>query len=215
MGLRWPHGCAIGDGTCGQTDTSDGARGCFVDGSAAVGDGVLPFVAVVVGNAVADHDQQSALRSGLRFDQVRPVPHRGAETGEPRRGEAEQPTLGEPSPPFLEGLAAEEADVAAAAGEEQVAPVVTDEDRRGPQRHRRTAVPASQASAFEEVSIAPDGEDVVYLACNVPVEPRGGWAEKKDKFRKTVLRSVERYMSGLEAEIGHVASSPADFEAAL
>jgi len=59
-------------------------------------------------------------------------------------------------------------------------------------------------------SIAPEGQDVVYLASNVPANPQGGWAGQKDDFTKLVLGSVERHMSGLEHEIGRVITSPAD-----
>jgi phytoene dehydrogenase-like protein len=62
-------------------------------------------------------------------------------------------------------------------------------------------------------SIAPDGQDVVYLAANVPVEPVGGWADNKERYTKAVLSSVERFMSGLDTEFGRVVSSPTDFEA--
>lgn len=61
-------------------------------------------------------------------------------------------------------------------------------------------------------SIAPQGQDVVYLASNMPANPRGDWAEHKADFTKLVLGSVERYMSGLEHEIGRVVTSPADLE---
>jgi phytoene dehydrogenase-like protein len=61
-------------------------------------------------------------------------------------------------------------------------------------------------------SIAPDGEDVVYLASNMPAHPHGGWDACKDDYTKLVLGSVERYMSGLELEIGRVVTSPADLE---
>lgn len=61
-------------------------------------------------------------------------------------------------------------------------------------------------------SIAPEGGDVLYVAANVPARPTGGWGERKDEFTKAILGSVEAHLTGLETEIGHVATSPADFE---
>jgi len=61
-------------------------------------------------------------------------------------------------------------------------------------------------------SIAPAGQDVVYLAANVPYRPVGGWAEQKDHVAKAIRRSAERYLAGLEHEIGSVSTCPADFE---
>ncbi|MFE3000548.1 phytoene desaturase family protein [Nocardia sp. NPDC059246] len=61
-------------------------------------------------------------------------------------------------------------------------------------------------------SLAPDGQDVLYLASNVPAEPVGGWPANKEAFTETVLGSVRRYMGGLDAEIGRVVMCPADFE---
>jgi phytoene dehydrogenase-like protein len=61
-----------------------------------------------------------------------------------------------------------------------------------------------------DASIAPEGQDVVYLASNMPANPQGGWAGQAGDFTKPVLGSVERYMSGLEHEIGRVITSPAD-----
>ncbi|MFJ9390495.1 phytoene desaturase family protein [Nocardioides sp. NPDC101246] len=63
-----------------------------------------------------------------------------------------------------------------------------------------------------DATIAPEGQDVVYLAANVPSVLAGGWADGKDRVAKAVLGSVERYMSGLDAEIGRIVTSPADFE---
>lgn len=64
-----------------------------------------------------------------------------------------------------------------------------------------------------DLSIAPEGQDVVYLACNVPAAPAGGWDDElRERYAKTVLGSVERYLGGLDTEIGRVTMSPADYE---
>ena len=62
-------------------------------------------------------------------------------------------------------------------------------------------------------SIAPEGEDVVYLASNVPARPVDGWDIAKPWYTDAVLRSAETFLSGLDSELGRVVTSPADFEA--
>jgi phytoene dehydrogenase-like protein len=61
-------------------------------------------------------------------------------------------------------------------------------------------------------SIAPLGQDVLYLHANVPADPVGGWAANKDVYTQTILESAQRYLDGLDAEIGRVVHSPKDFE---
>jgi phytoene dehydrogenase-like protein len=63
-----------------------------------------------------------------------------------------------------------------------------------------------------DASIAPAGQDVVYLASNMPVAPARGWEVEKDRYAEIVLSSASRFMGGLEHEIGRVVSTPADFE---
>jgi phytoene dehydrogenase-like protein len=62
-------------------------------------------------------------------------------------------------------------------------------------------------------SLAPAGQDVVYLASNVPARPVDGWEKCKPHYSGLVLASVSRFMSGLEPELGRIETSPADFEA--
>lgn len=61
-------------------------------------------------------------------------------------------------------------------------------------------------------SIAPEGQDVVYLGSNVPARPTDGWDVAKPWFTDAVLRSAGTFLSGLDTEIGRVVTSPADFE---
>jgi phytoene dehydrogenase-like protein len=62
-------------------------------------------------------------------------------------------------------------------------------------------------------SIAPEGQDVLYLHANVPAEPAGGWTANRDLYTRTIVKSAERFLSGLDAEIGRIVHTPADFEA--
>lgn len=61
-------------------------------------------------------------------------------------------------------------------------------------------------------TIAPDGQDVLYLHSNVPADPVGGWQANKDLYTQTIVKSAERYLSGLDAEIGRIVHTPRDFE---
>ncbi|MBB3748353.1 phytoene dehydrogenase-like protein [Mycolicibacterium sp. BK634] len=61
-------------------------------------------------------------------------------------------------------------------------------------------------------TIAPAGQDVLYLHSNVPAEPIGGWEANKDLYTQTIVKSAERFLSGLDAEIGRVVHTPKDFE---
>jgi phytoene dehydrogenase-like protein len=61
-------------------------------------------------------------------------------------------------------------------------------------------------------TIAPAGQDVLYLHSNVPADPVGGWEANKDLYTHTIVKSAERFLSGLDAEIGRVVHTPKDFE---
>jgi phytoene dehydrogenase-like protein len=61
-------------------------------------------------------------------------------------------------------------------------------------------------------TIAPPGQDVLYLHSNTPAVPTGGWEANKDLYTQTILKSAQRFLSGLDAEIGRIVHSPADIE---
>ncbi len=62
-------------------------------------------------------------------------------------------------------------------------------------------------------TIAPDGGDVLYLHSNVPADPVGSWSdEAKDRYTRQILASADRFLGGLETEIGRVVHTPLDFE---
>ncbi|MUL65926.1 hypothetical protein BOO86_15730 [Mycobacterium sp. CBMA 234] len=61
-------------------------------------------------------------------------------------------------------------------------------------------------------TIAPAGQDVLYLHANVPADPIGGWDANKDSYTQTIVKSAQRFLSGLDAEIGRVVHTPKDFE---
>ena len=61
-------------------------------------------------------------------------------------------------------------------------------------------------------TIAPTGQDVLYLHSNVPADPVGGWEANKDHCTQTIVKSAERFLSGLDAEIGRIVHTPKDFE---
>jgi phytoene dehydrogenase-like protein len=62
-------------------------------------------------------------------------------------------------------------------------------------------------------SVAPEGQDVLYVASNVPARPREGWDVVKPWYTDAVLGSVATHLCGLDAEIGRIVTSPADFGA--
>jgi phytoene dehydrogenase-like protein len=66
-------------------------------------------------------------------------------------------------------------------------------------------------SANDE-TIAPEGQDVLYLYANVPVSPVGGWDECKSGYSDRIMANAKNYISGLDAEIGRVETTPKDFE---
>ena len=61
-------------------------------------------------------------------------------------------------------------------------------------------------------TIAPEGQDVLYLHSNVPARVNGGWDANKDGYAKTIVDSSKRFMAGFDAEIGRMVHTPADFE---
>jgi len=62
-------------------------------------------------------------------------------------------------------------------------------------------------------SVAPAGQDVLYVASNVPAQPRDGWEVERDDYAGAVLGSAAAHLAGLATEIGRVVTSPADFAA--
>jgi phytoene dehydrogenase-like protein len=62
-----------------------------------------------------------------------------------------------------------------------------------------------------DTSLAPPGQDVVYLASNVPAQPRDGWDKAKPWYSDAIMRSVGAHLDGLDSEIGRIETSPADF----
>jgi phytoene dehydrogenase-like protein len=60
-------------------------------------------------------------------------------------------------------------------------------------------------------SLAPAGQDVVYLASNVPAQPRDGWEKDKSWFSEAIMGSVGAHLQGFDTEIGRIETSPADF----
>jgi phytoene dehydrogenase-like protein len=61
-------------------------------------------------------------------------------------------------------------------------------------------------------TIAPDGGDVLYLHSNVPMRPDSGWDVAKPGYTEQIWKSSLRFLDGLEAEIGRVVTTPADFQ---
>ncbi|MCX2930092.1 NAD(P)/FAD-dependent oxidoreductase [Mycobacterium sp. CVI_P3] len=59
--------------------------------------------------------------------------------------------------------------------------------------------------------LAPQGQDVVYLAANVPAQPRDGWEKAKGVISAAIMESVASHLDGFDAEIGRIETSPADF----
>jgi phytoene dehydrogenase-like protein len=60
-------------------------------------------------------------------------------------------------------------------------------------------------------SLSPTGQDVVYLAANVPAQPRDGWEKSKAAVAEAIMGSVTQHLDGFDAEIGRIETSPADF----
>lgn len=61
-----------------------------------------------------------------------------------------------------------------------------------------------------DTSLAPEGQEVVYIASNVPAFPRNGWDKSKPQLSETIMDSVSAYMDGLDTEIGRIETSPGD-----
>lgn len=61
-------------------------------------------------------------------------------------------------------------------------------------------------------SIAPKGQDVLYLYANVPVDPVGGWDACKQRYGEQIMTTVRQFVHGLDAEIGRIETSPKDFD---
>jgi phytoene dehydrogenase-like protein len=61
-------------------------------------------------------------------------------------------------------------------------------------------------------TIAPEGQDVLYLHSNVPARVNGGWDQNKDAYCETIIESSKRFIDGLDAEIGRMVNTPTDFE---
>jgi phytoene dehydrogenase-like protein len=62
-----------------------------------------------------------------------------------------------------------------------------------------------------DAGLAPEGQDVAYLAANVPAQPRDGWEKMKAVTSEAIMGSVSQHLDGFEAEIGRIETSPADF----
>jgi phytoene dehydrogenase-like protein len=62
-----------------------------------------------------------------------------------------------------------------------------------------------------DAGLAPPGQEVAYLASNVPAQPRDGWDKAKPWFSEAIMGSVGAHLQGFETEIGRVETSPADF----
>jgi phytoene dehydrogenase-like protein len=62
-----------------------------------------------------------------------------------------------------------------------------------------------------DASLAPEGQDVAYLAANVPAQPRDGWDKAKSWFSEAIMRSVTAHIDGFDTEIGRIETSPDDF----
>ncbi|QTJ70693.1 hypothetical protein HYG77_35105 (plasmid) [Rhodococcus sp. ZPP] len=59
-------------------------------------------------------------------------------------------------------------------------------------------------------SLAPEGQEVVYLASNVPAFPHDGSARRKPWYSEAIMRSVSAHLDGLDTEIGGIETSPGD-----
>lgn len=61
-------------------------------------------------------------------------------------------------------------------------------------------------------TLAPAGKDVLYLLTNCAARPINGWDAEKQPYGQAMTKSVERFLGGMESEIGRTAHSPADLE---
>ena len=53
---------------------------------------------------------------------------------------------------------------------------------------------------------------MLYVYANVPVNPIGGWDICKAPYSVQIMASMKQFVSGLDAEIGRVETTPKDFE---
>ncbi len=60
-------------------------------------------------------------------------------------------------------------------------------------------------------TVAPDGQDVLYLASNVPAQPRESWETAKPWLTTAILESASAHLSGIDSEIDRIVTSPADY----
>lgn len=61
-------------------------------------------------------------------------------------------------------------------------------------------------------TIADEQGDVLYLHSNVPARPERGWGEMKAPYTEQIWTSAQRFLDGLDTEIGRMVSTPQDFE---
>jgi phytoene dehydrogenase-like protein len=61
-------------------------------------------------------------------------------------------------------------------------------------------------------SLAPEDGDVLYLLTNCAARPTNGWDEEKEPYGVAMTKSVQRFMDGMETEIGRIQNSPQDLE---
>ncbi len=60
-------------------------------------------------------------------------------------------------------------------------------------------------------TLAPADQDVLYLASNVPAQPRDGWGKAKAAISEAIMASVGDHLDGIGTEIGRIETSPGDF----
>jgi phytoene dehydrogenase-like protein len=61
-------------------------------------------------------------------------------------------------------------------------------------------------------SLAPPGGDVLYLLTNCSARPVKGWHDEKELYGEQMTKSVKRFMSGFDTEIGRTQTCPQDLE---
>jgi phytoene dehydrogenase-like protein len=67
--------------------------------------------------------------------------------------------------------------------------------------------------SHHDSTLAPAGQDVLYICADVAAQTRDGWATSKKWYSEAIMRVAGRHLTGLEYEIGRLETSPADFEA--
>lgn len=63
-----------------------------------------------------------------------------------------------------------------------------------------------------DASLAPAGQDVLYLYVNTPLRPVGGWDACKPQYSEQIRAAVRHYVDGLDLELGRIEHTPQDFE---